>query len=329
MLKLFRNNMVLQVLLIIAALVVLWLRQLMTPPTMVASPTDGVLYTLLLSALSTASRAAVIIAMILILAEGVLLNLLLSNMGLVPQTSLLPTLLFIVFMSAPATTLTPMILVTGALIACVHQLMLRGTLLAISTEHICSATALIGLCSMFYVPALAILVSYLLVAVSFRLYSWREVAALFLGIMAPYILLITILYLTGNLITWWDITTANFGQFGIQIAHMDTLTLIANIVLILVFAASIFILWGHLGEHPVVWQKNASTVMLVSVGSLVMLFLSTLLPANPAFFAVPFALCGTHMLMPANTYHTRGRSKQRLWIYDLLFIITFAAALVC
>ena len=119
--------------------------------------------------------------MLLVLIEGVLLNILLSDMGLVPQTTLLPTLLYIVFLSAPATTLTPMILVSAALIACTWQLSLKGTLLTISTSRICSATAIIGLCSLFYLPALAIIVSYLLVAISYRLYNWRDITTMMLG----------------------------------------------------------------------------------------------------------------------------------------------------
>ena len=330
MLNLFRKNMAVQVLLIIVALVLLWLRPLMTPPPMTAgTDTDGVLYALLVDWLSGVPRLTVIIAMILVLAEGVMLNILLSDMGLVPQTTLLPTLLYIIMMSAPATTLTPMVPVSAALIGCTYLLMLRGTLLTIPTSRICSATALIGLCSLFYLPALAIFVSYLFVAISFRLYNWRDIVALLLGLLAPYVLLVTVLFMTDGLAEWWGTTAAALGGFSFHIAKTEPLPLIANIILTLIIAAAIFMLWGKLGEHPVLWQKNATTVMLLSIGAIIMLFYSHLLPVNLSFFAIPFALCGTHMLLPKLNGGITGRHKQRLWIYDVIFILTFAAALVC
>lgn len=330
MLKLFRNNMALQSLLIMAALLLLWLRPLITPPAMVAAPTDGILYTLLLPLFANAPRAAVIIAMLLVLVEGVMLNILLSDTGLVPQTTLLPTLLYIVFLSAPATTLTPMIFVSAALIACTWQLSLKGTLLTISTTRICSATAIIGLCSLFYLPALAIIISYLLVAISYRLYNWRDITTMLLGLLAPYLFLATVLYLTGGLAEWWSATAASLGDITMHIAPTAWLPLTANIVLALLFAVSLFALWLRIGEHPVMWQKNASTVMLVSVGGIVMLLYSRLLPVDLAFFAIPFALCGTHMLMPTLCRPSATRSrKQHLWVYDMLLVLIITAAILC
>ena len=330
MLNLFRKNMAVQVLLIIVALVLLWLRPLMTPTLMTAEPsTDGVLYALLVNWLSGVPRLAVIIAMILVLAEGIMLNILLSDMGLVPQTTLLPTLLYITMMSAPATTLTPMVPVSAALIGCAYLLMLRGTLLTIPTSRICSATALIGLCSLFYLPSLTIIVSYLFVAISFRLYNWRDIVALLLGLLAPYVLLVTVLFMTDGLAEWWSATAAALGGFSFHIAETEPLPLIANIILALIAAAAIFMMWGKLGEHPVLWQKNASTVMLLAIGGIIMLFYSHLLPVNLSFFAIPFAFCGTHILLPKRNGGTIGRRKQHLWIYDVILILTFVAALVC
>jgi hypothetical protein len=69
--------------------------------------------------------------------------------------------------------------------------------------------------------------------------------------------------------------------------------------------------------------------MLLTVGGIIMLFYSSLMPIAHSFFAIPFALCGTHMLLPKRNMGIIGRRKQYLWIYDVLFVITFIAALVC
>lgn len=327
MVNLFRKNTVVQVLLILVATLLLWGRALVHPTPMADG--DAVLYHLLYLGLSSLPRLAVVIAVLLILAEGVWLNLLLANVGLVPQTTLLPTLLYIILMSAPAATLTPMVFVGGIMIAITHQLMLRTTLLTISTDKICSATALIGLASMFYLPSLALILSYLLVAVNYRLYSWRDWMSMLLGLAAPYIFLLTVLYLTGNLFIWLSGTYYSLGGIALHSGTAKTLASIGNIVLVLVFLVSFFALWGRLGEHTIVWQKNVTTVMLLAVGSAAMLLYSHVFPVDMRLFAVPFALCAFHLLMPEKTMSSYGRRKQRTWILDIIFIITFAAALIC
>ena len=215
------------------------------------------------------------------------------------------------------------------MIAIAHQLMLRTTLLTISTDKICSATALIGLASMFYLPSLALILSYLLVVVNYRLYSWRDWMSMLLGLAAPYILLLTILYLSGNLTIWLSGTYYSLGEISLRSGTEQTFAIIGNIILVLTFLASLFALWGRLGEHPIVWQKNATTVMLLSVGSAAMLLYSRVFPVDIRLFAVPFALCAFHLFMPEKNSHSYGRRKKRTWILDLLLILVFIAALVC
>ena len=327
MVKLFQKNTLVQVLLILVATLLLWGRSLVHPPAMADG--DAVLYHLLYMGLSSLPRLAVILAVLLIIVEGIWLNLLLSDIGLVPQTTLLPTLLYIILMSAPATTLTPMVFVGGIMIAITHQLMLRTTLLTISTEKICSATALIGLASMFYLPALALILSYLLVVVNYRLYSLRDWMAMLLGLLAPYILLVTILFLSDNLTIWWSGTYYSLGGISLQSGTDKILYTVGNIVIIIIFLVSLFAFWGRLGEHPIVWQKNATTVMLLSVGCAAMLVYTRLFPVDMRLFAVPFALCGQHLLMPEKAFHSYGNRKKRTWILDLILILTFVAALIC
>ena len=326
MINLFRKNTVIQVLLILAATLLLWGRSLVHPPTMADG--DAVLYHLLYMGLSSLPRLAVVLALLLVLTEGVWINLLLANTGLVPQTTLLPTLLYIILMSAPATTLSPAIFVGGVMIAITHQLMLRTTLLTISTDKICSATALIGLASMFYLPSLALILSYLLVVINYRLYSWRDWMSMLLGLAAPYILLLTVLFLSDNLTIWLSGTYYSLGEITLQSNTDKALAIGGNVVLVSVFIVSLFVLWGHLGEHTIVWQKNATTVMLLAVGSAAMLVYSHLFPVDMRLFAVPFTLCAFHLLMPEKT-RSYGRRKQRTWILDIILLLTLAAAIVC
>ena len=195
--------MALQVLLILVALALFWGRAIASPQPMPEG--DAILYNLLSKTLTHTPLPAVIIAMLLVLAEGILLNLVLASAALVPQTSLLPTLLYITAASATATTLTPALLINAILIACLHRLMIHGTPLTLPTSRICSVAALIGLASMISLPATAFLLTYLLVAINYRLYGWRDWTAMLLGFAAPYIALVIMLLFTGDLSSWWSL----------------------------------------------------------------------------------------------------------------------------
>lgn len=327
MLKLFNRNTLVQVLVIIAATLLLWGRSILHPPAMVDD--SAVLYHLLYLGLSSLPRLAVIIAIILILLEGLWLNLLLANIGLVSQNSMLPTLLYIIIISAPATTLSPFIFVGGISIAIAHQLMLRTTLLTISTDKICSATALISLASMFYFPALALLISYLLIVINYRLYSWRDWAALILGLAAPYIFLLTILYLSGNLAPWWS---GSYYTPSTPTPLSDTariLSIGSNIFFLLLFLVSLISLWSHLSEHPVVWQKNTTTVLLLTLGSIAIIAIDSRFPVDMRLFALPFTLCSFHLFMPEKAFHSFNRRNRRTWLFDILLILTLIAAILC
>lgn len=330
MVKWFQGNMLVQVLLVMAALLLLWARALVAPQPMAAGDHPAALYGVLCTWLTPLPRLAVVLAMLLVLLEGFMLNLLLANVNLVSQNSLLPTLLYTIVMSAGATTLTPLILVCGTAIASLHFLMLRGTLLTIPPEKICGATLLIGLATLFYQPALFLMLSYLFVAANYRLYSWRDWMLMLLGFAAPYVLLILVLYMTDGLAAWWSDTLASlqFTDYSLRLTNYS-LRLTAYGFLAVVFLWSLVHVIGRISERPVLWQKNATSVILFTFGGIGLALYS---PENAtATFAIPFAFVAYRLLTSAlgKTTSYIGHRKRHTWIYDILLILIIIAALLC
>ena len=320
MLKLFQNNMVVQVIVLLLAVLLLWGRSLLSPVPM-AEPTDSApLYGWLYGWLHSFPLLCVIIAMVLIVVEAVELNMILSDIGLVPQTSLLPSFLYILFMSAGTATLTPMVLVNGVLIICVSQLLLHGTLLTIPVGKICNATALIGICTMLYQPALGLLVAYLLVVINYRLYGWRDWAVLLLGFLAPYVLYSSVLLAVGGLRHAWEMMLSTLGGFAFRVGEYTVLEAIANLFLVVIGSAGVVRFFALQNERTVVWQKNASAVMASAVAGLVMLGFTSFFLVNFSFFAVPFTQgCSLFFV----------QRKRRTWILDILLLLAFISAMVC
>ena len=308
----------------------LWARPLINPPAMDPEASTAILYQLLCQLLGSTPRLAVVLAMVLVLAESVWFNLLVSGINLTSQNSLLPTLLMVVALSAGCSTLTPMLLVTAALIGCMDQLLLRSTLLTIDGGKICGATALIGLATMFYEPAIAIMLSYFFVASNFRLYNWKDWVVMILGLLAPYTLLLAVLYMTDGLADWWVTTVDTMSKILISpLAEYSVITLIASSILCLIMLWSLTTTMGHLHERPVLWQRNATTLMLFTIGGIGMMLYTPLLPFRLHFFAIPFAFCATRTLLTAVSATSGMRKHKRTWIYDLVLILTIIAAIAC
>lgn len=324
--KLFNQSILLQGVVILAITLLLWGKALMSPSPIVADG-GGLLFDIVAGWLAPVPLLAVILAMLLVVTEGLTLNLLLASHNLTSQNSLLPTLLYIVCMSAPATTLSPMILANALLIACTQQLLLTGSLLTISTDRACTTTAFIGIATLFYFPAVILMLSYMLVAINYRLYSWKDWAVLFLGFLAPYIMVVAVMLFTDGLAGWWQSVVTDLASMKVTIGEFTTLQALGNSVMLLVMIAGVVGVWNQSGESTVVWQKNATTILTLIIGGAVMLFVTRLFTADMQFFALPFAFSVACLLTPRQR-HSVGRRRKE-WVYTLVLIITIVAAAIC
>lgn len=330
MLKLFEKNTGIQVIVILMVTVLLWLRQLRDPQPLPTADGFAPLYNLL-HGLGLVPLAGVIIAMLLVFLGGLGLNLMLTNAGLVSQKSLLPALYYILFMSAGAETLSPTLIAGLLCIAFTRLLLLHSTLLTIPINKIFGATAIIGISTMFYLPSLALLVSYLLVAINYRLYSWRDWLVMLLGLLAPYMLLWMILFMNGGLEeSFMAMSDGLVPQMDFQLPAFS-LSLAANALLCLFFVISLVLLLSRHGSKTALIQKNTSAVLMPTVAALAMMLYMPVLPVNLQLFAMPFALCAS-LRFPAETStsrYYRSRNRWKSHVRDFLFLTIIAAAVVC
>ena len=328
MLKVFEKSTLLQVVIILATTALLWVPDIIAPVPMSAPNGFAPLYSLVYS-IGLSSTVAIATAIVLILLGGLSLNLLLANIGLVSQNSLLPTLLYILFMSAGASTLTPQLIVNVLVVILVNLLMLRSTHLTIPTDKIFGAAVVIGICTLFYLPALALILTYIFVAVSYRLYRWRDWIIFLLGILAPYLPVWAILFFNDSLAESFSSMADTLSTLHFSLPTPHSLSVIANTALTILFVTSLLTLWSRLSEHTIVWKKNAITVMLITVAALVMIPFTGSIPFNLQFLAVPCALSASLWFAAGSHRLNRSQRKWRSRLYDLLFLITLIAALLC
>lgn len=321
MIKWFKQNEVLQLVVILATTLMLWLPAIMHPVAMQTGHDYAPIYSLCYSWLHTNSRLATLLALLLVVVEGFLFNLLLYNHKMVGANTLMPTWLYIVVMSAtPAQlTLTPMVMANLPLIGMISMMTVKEDL-SISMDNIFNAALLVAIASLCYTPSVVMLVVMLILFTVHNLYNWRHWVMLLLGFLAPIIVVATYYFLNDRLYYVSFLTRMNITDIHFSIATANTLTWICNGLLLAVLLITLFNGIANANDRVQMFRKNNRVLTLFLLGGVMMLLYSDMLPTNPQMVALPLSYLASYYLMGV---------KRRLWLYNtllLLIIILFIAA---
>ena len=138
MLKTFRTNIPLQIAIILVASALLWIKSFIHPQQAILEG-GGDFYHFICGEMSPV--VATIVAFVLVLAEGVLLNSILYRHKMITQSSLLPMLFYIIAMSIGHPALSPVIVGSLFLLIGIDQLLLTSTLLSVGLDKIFGGAA--------------------------------------------------------------------------------------------------------------------------------------------------------------------------------------------
>ena len=196
MLKIFRTNIFIQSVIIIVVSLVLWVGAFGHPQPM-PMVGGGQLYYWLTGWLSPLAGA--IIAYLLVVLGGFLLNGMLYRHKMITQNTLMPMLFYIIAMSLGSHTLSPILLGSLLLLLAVDQLMLTNTLLSLPLNKIFGAAACIALATLFCPAMMVFFVPLLMCMFNYSLYGWRDWTMLILGILEPYILMETYFFIVDQI----------------------------------------------------------------------------------------------------------------------------------
>ena len=315
MLRIFRTNVVLQIFIILIVAVLMWIGVFIHPrPTPIEG--GGQLYYWITGLLSP--LASTIIAFVLVIVEGVLLNSMLYRHKMMTQSSLMPLLFYIIAMSIGRPTLTPMLLGSLFLIIGMSQLMLTTTLLSLDLDKIFGASASIA-CATLFCPAMAVfLVPLIANMFNFSLYGWRDWTMLILGILAPYIVLETYYYMVDelfyrNYLILYGLTDINWSVGG------SLIDWIGSLIFLLLFVVGFGSTVINGQNKTINFKKNLTAILLFTVGSILFTLYTHIFPIHTQAFAIPFALCTTLLFVDP---------KRDLWWQNLIFVLVIVAFVI-
>ena len=316
MLKTFRTNIPVQIAIILVASALLWMNSFIHPQHALLEG-GGDLYHFICGEMSPA--VATIVAFVLVLAEGVLLNSILYRHKMITQSSLLPMLFYIIAMSIGHPALSPVIVGSLFLLIGIDQLLLTSTLLSVGLDKIFGGAACIALSSLFCPVMVVFLIPLVASMFNYSLYTWRDGTMLILGFLAPFILLETCYYVCDELFYRDYLLLYNLSDLRIQ-AGGSLVEWIVSIVFLLMLIVGMATALGGEQNRSINFSKNITTLLLFALGSVMLSFYTALFPVFTQGYAMPFACCSTYLFIEPKRKETVSNLVFVLLL--LLFILT-------
>lgn len=315
MLKIFRTDVFLQAIIILIVSGAMWIGEFLHPAPI---PIDGggPLFYWLTKHISP--RLGSIVGYLLVLVEGFVFNGLLYRHKMIAQSSLMPMLFYVIAMSLGTPTLTPVLLGSMLLILAIGQLMLTTTLLSLTPDKIFASYALVSMATLFCPPLAVFFIPLIIGMFTYRLYGWRDWAMLFLGLLAPLILVETVYFVTDeifyrNYLLLYDLTDIHFR------CHGSWSEWAAGIVFALIIVVGLGAAIAGSQNRNVNYKKNITAILSFSIGSILFSLYSGFVPVPTQAFAIPFA-CGTTTI-----FIDPGRRERGANLF-FFFIIAFGIA---
>lgn len=293
MLKLFRTNIFMQSVIIFVVSLVLWVG-VFSHPQPLPLVGGGQLYYWLTGWLSPLAGA--IIAFLLVVLEGFMLNGILYRHKMITQNTLMPMLFYIIAMSLGTHTLSPILLGNLLMLLAIDQLMLTNTLLSIPLNKIFGAAAGIALATLFCPAMMVFFLPLIMCMFNYSLYGWRDWTMLILGILAPYILMETFFFVNDQMFYRNYLILYGFTDIKLKMDARWT-DWVGSSLFLLTLLVGMGAAFLNSQNRNINFKKNISSILLFLFGSLFYTLYTALVPLPTQAFAIPFACCATSLFI--------------------------------
>lgn len=293
MLRIFRTNVFLQIVVILIVALAMWMGSFITPPP-IPMVGGGHLYYWLVGLFPP--LVGTIVGFLLVLVEGFLFNAMLYRHKMISQSTLLPMLFYVIAMSLGSPTLTPIVLGNLMLLFALDQLMLTGTLLSLPLDKVFGSATCIALATLFC-PAMAVFFIGLVASMfNYSLYSWRDTTMLILGILAPYIIVETIFFLNDQIFYRNYLILYSFTDIHL-ITRGGWIEWVGSGLFLLTLIMGLGAVFVNSQNRNINFKKNISTILLFLLSSVAYMLYTSVVPIPTQAFALPFACCCTSLFI--------------------------------
>lgn len=321
MLKIFKtNNLIAQVLMLLGLVIVLWGGAFVNPEPMAPGENFAPLYDWLYDHLSPFPRLCTLLGLLLVVGEGILLNYILNEFKLLPNNTMLPMFLYVLLMSFSGNLLTvnSFLICNLFVILAVGQLFTSGVLV-LPFNKTFNASMFLGIAILLDSIAATLLLFLLLVIVVYRLYSWRDIVVILLGLLAPYILFFTWMFLIDRLEYSLYLMVYSMEEIHLILDFSNMPLAITHCILLVMILASMVVSIGDASDNTAIFRRNAAVINSLNVVAFAALLYGLALPFNTQIFAIVFAFMGTIFFLSPH---------RRNWIFEVLMGLLIVMSIV-
>ena len=321
LIRFFKSSYYQQYLVLVIIAVLLWLRAYTAPCQPHETTGISPLFSLLSGLLPANAIIRTIPALLLLLLEAILLNFFLIRHELLPKNSLLGALVFIVLMSqAPyAISMNP-VLCAGIFIITAFDRIMNTYGKPDPTKDVFSAAFLLAFASLFYFPAVFILLLLILSFVIFGTFSLRMLFVTLAGVFAVYLYMFVYYFLFDMLEGQYCLYIEWFSTFSGFKADYDITQYIVWGMIALLALTAILHSMSHMHEWSISTRKKVLLIIwfaLLALSTLV--YEEDMLHNTILFLAIPLSIL-------ISMYYA-GRRKAGI-IIELYFMLLLSAILI-
>ncbi len=310
------NNSVQLIMLFVAALL-LWGKALLLPVNECASSTSLV-YNFLFGGIAGNPVVAALLGFVLLLSETIFLIHIFHINKLTKNAYFTGLIYFLLMSSNPVLlTLNPVQIAAFFLIAslyCIFKIYDSKE----PYQYIFDAAFLLSIASFFYFPALLMMIGMWIVMIAYTLNKWREWVISLIGIVMPYFLFVSLLYLTNNFELVYYIHFEQLTSAKLYFSYTENIYFLGFMSFVTILSIlSVLFVQKNIIDIEIYQRKKIVANTILMVVAFVVLFMSP-------YYMRGFSIVYIYAAYFIAEYLTRTKRKiiaEILFLIILLFII--------
>ncbi len=323
LIDIFKKSYIHQTLFIVLVASALWAKSFIFPEGVaVATEPYSLLYSYIEGFAKMYPVVSVVVAFLLVFAQGIYFNHILVSNYLIHKTTLFPMFVYIMLMSmAPQNqTFTPLLFSNIFLLIALHNI-INCYNQEHSYEKVFNASFCIALAFLFYFPSIYMLVFVIASFVVYKLYYWREWLVMLLGFVAPFFSLFAYYYVVDKFDTVMRRLSDEAMRVSLNYDFSNTVGLICGSATALFAIVSLVAIWSNLSEKVIIYRKKATVLLLLMLVGIAFSLYDILLPANQQNYVMPMSF-----MLPTFFLMLRNNKKVCNTVFVVFLAVVFANA---
>lgn len=270
--KTFKNNYFLQLVLLTIIPILLWIPAFISSPEPIATNFDTPIYKVIHNALSSYKTLSTILAFLLVIIQGLLINNIFSSNQLSTSTTFFPAFIYILLLSSNYSlmTISPLLILNTFIIIAIYFLF-RSFDKAEGLDEIYTTNLFISLAFLTFTPSIIFLIWIWFSLLNYRFYKWRYWIISLLGFLTPIIFFIVYYFITDTLYVRSSTFFNNIHFIPNFFVTLKPIDFVFYIAIGLLGLVSLLNMLSSKGDNNINYRKKTNVIVI--------LFLVSILPS--------------------------------------------------